>query len=313
LSNVVTDSPSLAYRELRKLSLAPGSHPRQLRFLSAASGLVRVRDRFYVVADDEHHLGSFQVGSLEPLSLIRFFEGDLPASAKPRKKRKPDLESILVLPPSPGEPGGCLLALGSGSRPNRFKGALVSLDSRGDVEGPARVIDLNPLYSDLSGRFDEINIEGAFVAMNALVLLQRGVERGTSAVIRFDLVEVMAWLNGRTSAVLLPRSVRVLQLDEVNGVPFAFTDGAALPDGSWVFSAVAEARDDSYSDGPCLGCAIGICSDDDDLQMLRPLVPNRKVEGIEADVVGSTIHLHLVTDADDPNQAAELGTARISL
>ena len=272
-----------------------------------------MRDRFYVVADDEHHLGAFQVGSSEPLRLIRVFDGDLPASPKPRKKRKPDLESLVVLPPSRGDPGECLLGLGSGSRPNRFKGALLSLDSLGDVQGPAEVIDLEPLYSDLNGRFEELNIEGAFVAMNSLVLLQRGVERGTSAVIRFDLDEVLAWLNGRTSAVLRPRSVCAFELGEVNGVPFAFTDGAALPDGSWVFSAVAEARDDSYSDGPCLSCAIGICSSDDELQMLQPLVPIRKVEGIEAAVAGSTIHLHLVTDADDPNQAAEIGTARISL
>lgn len=53
---------SVSYQEVRRLSLAPGAHPRGLPFLSAASGLVRVCDKFYVVADDELHLGVFSVG-----------------------------------------------------------------------------------------------------------------------------------------------------------------------------------------------------------------------------------------------------------
>ena len=123
----------------------------------------------------------------------------------------------------------------------------------------------------------------------------------------------MEWLDGDTSSRLQPRSVRLVDLGEVDEVPFAFTDGAALPDGSWVFSAVAEARDDSYNDGPSLGCAIGVCGSDDKLKILRRMKPARKVEGIEASVVGSTLHLHMVTDADDPSEAAEFGTAQMAL
>ena len=161
---------SLRYQEARKLSLAPGSHPRGVPFLSAASGLVRVGDRFYVIADDELHLGVFTVGDAAPLAL------------------------------------------------------------------------------------------GA-----------------------------------------------------ANGVPFAFTDGAALGDGSWVFSAVAEDRDDSYDDGPCVAAAIGICGSDDVLGSFKRLLPTRKIEGIEASVSGSTALLNLVTDGDDPARAAERGTKRIAL
>jgi hypothetical protein len=89
---------SLHYREIRKLSLAPGAHPRRLSFLSAASGLVRVRERLYVIADDELHLGVFGVDGAEPLRLVRLLDGDLPASAKKRKARKPDFEALLLLP-----------------------------------------------------------------------------------------------------------------------------------------------------------------------------------------------------------------------
>ena len=79
----------LHYQEVRKLSLAPGSHPRELSFLSAASGLVRVRDKLYVIADDELHLGVFRVDREEPLKLVRLFDGDLPESPKKRKSSRP--------------------------------------------------------------------------------------------------------------------------------------------------------------------------------------------------------------------------------
>ncbi len=304
---------SLHYQETRKLSLAPGSHPRGLSFLSAASGLVRVRDKFYVIADDEHHLAVFDVDGEAPLRLVRLLEGDLPVAAKKRKALKPDLESLLVLPASADRPDGSLLALGSGSRPNRFVGVLLGLDARGDVRGTPRTIDLEPLYADLATRFAKLNIEGAFIIGDALMLLQRGVTVGASAAIRFDLAAVMAWVSGRRSAVLSPRSVRSVDLGAANGVAFAFTDGAALADGSWVFSAVAEDRDDSYDDGPCVAAAIGICGGDDALRSLELLEPTRKVEGIAASVVGTTALLRLVTDADDPDHAAELGTTRLAL
>ena len=304
---------SLPYQEVRKLSLAPGAHPRGLSFLSAASGLVRVHDRFYVIADDELHLGVFSVGSTAPLGLVRLLDGDLPASAKKRKSLKPDLESLLVFPATDENPDGALFALGSGSRANRFLGVVQGLDASGNVCGAPRPIDLGPLYADLVARFAKLNIEGAFVIGDSLILLQRGVDVGASAAIRFDLAEILAWVAGRRSAALIPRSVRSVDLGEASGVVFAFTDGAALPDGSWVFSAVAEDRDDSQHDGPCVAAAIGICGEDDVLRSFDLLSPLRKIEGIEASVTGSTALLSLVTDADDPDEAAEFGTARVAL
>ena len=304
---------TLPYREERKLALEAGAHPRGLSFLSAASGLVRVRDKLYVIADDERHLGVFGVNGEEPLKLVRLLDGDLPASARKRKKLKPDFESLLFLPASDESPGGSLLALGSGSRSNRFVGALASLDAHGDVLGPARPIDLKPLYADIFERFAQLNIEGAFVTGESLMLLQRGTGVGESAAIRYELAEVMAWLAGRRPGALRAWSVRSVDLGAASGVAFAFTDGAALADGTWVFSAVAEDRDDSYDDGPCVAAAIGVCGSDDVVSSLELLEPTRKVEGIEARVVGTTAFLTLVTDADDPDRPAELGTTRVEL
>ena len=102
---------SLRYRKVRQLSLARGAHPRGLEFVSAASGLVRVRNRLYVVADDELHIGVLDVGSSKPMRLARMLKGRLPGDAKLRKQRKPDFESLLLLP-GDGEGGSALLALG---------------------------------------------------------------------------------------------------------------------------------------------------------------------------------------------------------
>ena len=71
------DPVALHYREERKLALESGSHPRGLAFLSAASGLVRVRDRLYVIADDEFHLGVFSV------------DGERAGEARPLARRRP--------------------------------------------------------------------------------------------------------------------------------------------------------------------------------------------------------------------------------
>lgn len=46
--------------------------------------------------------------------------------------------------------------------------------------------------------------------------------------------------------------------NETCRVPYGFTDGAALPGGGMVFTAVADDTDDSYVDGGCVGFAVGV-------------------------------------------------------
>ena len=136
---------------------------------------MRLGRRHYVIADDEQHLGVFDPPSPGPVQLVRLFDGDLPDSAKKRKKKKADLESLLLLPPLPRCPGGALLTLGSGSRPNRHRGALLGARCR---RRPARPGPGDrpraPPDGRSAGRFDEVNIEGALIVEDDLMLLQRG-------------------------------------------------------------------------------------------------------------------------------------------
>ena len=142
-------TPLLETRLIRTLDLhAPSSHQRAAH-LSAASGLVNVGEHWYVVADDEHHLGMFSSTHDAPGRLLRMFDGSLPDKLKARKAKKPDLEALVLLPRFRDYPGGALLALGSGSRPNRESCVLLGLDAVGAIDRAPTLFDLSELYAAL--------------------------------------------------------------------------------------------------------------------------------------------------------------------
>lgn len=298
----------LEARVLRSLWVATDAGPRHL---SAASGLAQVGQRLYVVADDEHELGTFGLMDEGPGALRRLFAGDLPQAHKARKAAKPDFETLVPLPPMEGHAQGALLALGSGSRPQRRRGALMGLDGAGELQGAVREIDLAPLYEPLRARHALLNIEGAFVSGGSFCLLQRGNAKAPANVlIAYDWPAVHAWLGGAAPAPE-PVSSTAYELGGIDGVPLCFTDGAALPGGGWVFCAAAEATDDNYADGACRGSAVGVVAADGRLRALLPLSPACKAEGITARVESGALHLLLVTDADDRSAAALLLSAQL--
>ncbi len=291
---------------LRDLTLRRATHTPGQRHLSAASGLVCANGRVYVMADDEHHLAFFD-GAHTHGRMVRLFEGTLPAGMKARKKRKPDSETLALLP------GGVLMALGSGSRPRRCRAAWIALDNEGQPRRPARLVDLTPLYEPLREHFDDLNIEGAFVSGREFVLLQRGHAGGSpNASIHYALSSVLAWLFDGADAPLPPR-VRRHRLGSVGGVPLGFTDGAALPGGRWVFTAVAEATDDSVADGACVGSVVGVMSAQGELLARQAMPHDEKIEGIDARLRRGRIEFCLVTDADDPRIASQLLRGSVGL
>lgn len=305
---------------LRDLLIDPRQHPRGLPHLSAASGLVRVQHRLYVVADDELHLGVFddiESPGTNPVSspfgdLVRLFEGELPRDKRRRKLAKPDLETLAELPPLPGCPFGALLALGSGSRPTRETGVLMALDAAGALSGRMSHIDLSALYAPLRAQFPDLNIEGAFVCSGELRLLQRG-NRGDArnACIRFDWNQVVPWLVAHGMPPPKPKAVQIVTLGDINGVGLSLTDGAALDHGAWAFCAVAENAKDSFQDGACTGSVVGVVAADGQVIQVQRLSGAPKVEGLAVEAAGSELALTLVTDADDPDVAAQLLRVRM--
>lgn len=291
---------------LRNLLVEPGTHPRGQAHLSSASGLVLAGEWLYAVADDEHHLGVFKAAteSDDFVQLHRVLAGELPPEKAQRKKLKPDLETLVLLPACSNHPRGLLLALGSGSRPNREQGFMLDLDGHGKIAGEVRIIDLASVYQPLRSAFADLNIEGAFVAGDRFHLLQRGNKGdGRNACIEYPLAQMQEWMTGHRSEPPVIDRVVEFALDEVAGVPLGFTDGTALPDGGWVFSAVAEDTRDSYRDGACAGSAIGWVDARGQLRRLEPMAASPKVEGI---ALAGDGRLLMVTDADDPGTPSQL-------
>jgi hypothetical protein len=299
----------LATKVLRSLDLAhDAGGPKHL---SAASGLVQIGSRLFVVADDENSLGLFDFDRDRKGRLFSLFDGELPRGHKDRKAAKPDFESLAFLPLGTHRPFGALFALGSGSRPNRQLGALVGLDSDGLPNGPVRVVDLTPLFAPLLERFPALNIEGAFVEGSDLCLLQRGNTRSpVNGCIRFSMPGVEGWLHESALAPALA-TISTLDLGDIDGVPLCLTDGAAVAGGGWVFCATAEDSRDSYGDGRCLGSVVGLVRDARVVAVER-LDRLCKAEGISVREGTAGLDLLLVIDGDDRSIPALLLSATLS-
>ena len=247
--------------------------------ITAASGLARAGHNLYVVADDRHSLAVFDLRSGEPGRVVPLGT-DAGALAKPLK---PDLEAVTVVPE------GGLLVLGSGSTARRRSGVLWPLDDDGGLTGEPRRVDLGPLYDRLAGELLDLNIEGAAASGDRLLLFQRGNgPGGVNAVITLDLSRGMS-----PGAV---ESIERHDLGDVGGVRLAFTDACADGD-EILFTAVAEAGEDTYEDGALAGAVVGVLGGATEL-----VEPPVKVEGIEV-VPGGLL---LVADPDDPDLSVPL-------
>ncbi len=296
--------------KIRELDLVEPTATGRPRHLSAASGLVCVKSFQYVVADDELHLGVFRAGDNTPGHLLRLFDGTLPDRNPERKKQKPDFETLTVLPPFEDYAQGALLAVGSGSKRNRRNAALLRLDPQGAIEGAPVILDLAPLFAPLDDLMRGLNIEGAVVRGDELALFQRGNRKNTgNAVIRMALPHFIDALKNGRDVALPPFTVGFFDLGTIDGVSLSFTDATGLPNGDTVFTAIAEDSDNAYDDGPCIGAAIGILGCDGALRVVHHLAHPYKIEGVAARVEGDSLHLLLVTDADDANIPATLYSA----
>jgi hypothetical protein len=274
--------------------------------LSAASALVRVGGDLYVVADDQPYLARFASTENSPGKIIPLLDEQWPEAKKVRKAAKADFESLMYLPPSEQFTHGALFALGSGSRPNRERGVLLPATATGDWGSP-KVVDLSALFALLKPKFPMLNIEAAFVSENEFVLLQRGNKADArNACARFALGDILDALTDNRSFADIDFNLYFYSLGNIAGVPLCFTDAAALPDGRFAFSVVAESVADNYNDGQCVGAAVGIADLEGNVLSIEALDQPYKVEGIEAQITDGRIDLLLVTDADAAEIPARL-------
>jgi hypothetical protein len=298
----------LHLRQRRLLTLEVPESPGLPAHVSAASGLVRAGDWLHVVADDSLLLATFALEGEAPGRGTRLFAGELPLAPAERKAAKPDLEALCLLGALPFAPHGALLALPSGSTPERRRGALLPLAPDGSLGGPVREVDFSDVYAQLGRELGPLNIEGAALVGGRLRLLHRGNgEGGTDAVVDLDGERVLRALGaGETMKPDVVRTVRRWELGRAGPIRLSFTDASPLPDGRLVFTAAAEDTRDAYADGPVEGSAVGVLAPDGSPVFLDGVDLKVKLEGVSARVEHGRIHLLLVADADDPAVPAPL-------
>ncbi len=293
---------------IKDLLLTSPTQPNRPAHLSAASGLVNIGPWLYVVADDELHLGKFLLEGTSAGDIVNCFPGELPIEKEERKAEKPDIEVLTLIPQLNNPSYHALLALGSGSKKNRNRGVMIPLDPSGNIVEPAQLIDLSYLFEFLKREIGKLNIEGATVIKNDILLFQRGNKKNKlNASIRLSLKDFHR-------AIAEPNydphiQIKPYDLGEIDQVPLCFTDATSLQDGTIIFTAAAENTSDSYLDGTCMGSAIGRINSTGNLELLEPIDKNVKLEGISAKENDSRVELLLVTDADDSMQPAQLYSA----
>lgn len=267
----------------------------------AASGLVKNKDNFYVISDDERSFFAFNLHS-ESFQKIELLPGDLPTNLQERKKLKPDWEALSYFPPQSGEEG--ILVVPSGSKPNRQTGFFLSLSDRGlkPIE-----IDFSKLYEKLQKNIAELNIEGALVMNSKLKLLQRGNGKSNqNAIIDLDLKKIFR--NGRilqdlSSDCIL--EISFVDLGEIENAPLSFTDGFAM-DGFLYFLAVGEETTSTYEDGPFKGAILGKMTTEGKILDTWKLNCPFKPEGLWMEKSQVGYQAFIVTDADSRTQVSSL-------
>jgi hypothetical protein len=297
----------------RPLLYDHGAHPLEdmPAHVRAASSIRRQGQRLVILQDDVNALAVLDpaTGSTQSILLpagpggARIFD-----DVRGNKKLKLDLEACIVLP------DGRLVAFGSGSSPQREKIVTVAA-GRGAM---AQQISASDLYASLrvhaAARAARLNIEGAVVQGDWLRLLQRGSGKRKfkpwNAILDVSFDKFLVWLDGRHPFPPVRRIYEV-NLGDVAGVPFGFTDAAVTDDGRIAFVACAEDTEDAIDDGLVLGCRFGWLDVENQTVVVTPVVDaggqptHLKLEGIETRV-GNGAVFDVVADMDRGNEPAQI-------
>lgn len=292
---------------LRQLNLDKPSGPGRLSHLSSASGLVKVGENFIVVADDELSLGLFPLESEKAGTLLQVFPGELPSEHKPRKKQKPDLEAVFMMKGFKTPEDKVLICIPSGSKSHRSRGCVVEITESGELNSAAKECDFSALFAVLEQSLPDLNIEGAVVRSETLLLFQRGNSSLIhNAVIQIDLQAFKKDLRTSKIGPSCLVGIRFYDLGELSGVPLSFTDAAITSSDQILFLAAAEATDNTFDDGDFRGAVLGALNSDLALKTILPLNVSAKPEGLWIETKGQTQIGYVVTDADDASIASEL-------
>ena len=202
-----------------------------------------------------------------------------------------------------------LLAVPSGSKPNRTVGATIKIVNQ--QPEASSLIDFASLYRSLQLKFTELNIEGTCVSDSRMFLLQRG--NGAlkqNAIIELNLEIALSEIqNLKKVSEKSISAITEYSLDSLNGNSLAFTDACFLKSNELYFLAVAEKTDSTYDDGEYCCAVLGRLNLANNQMTLQEIDCPFKPEGLWVETLEDRVQIFIVTDADDHNQLACLYSA----
>lgn len=294
--------PAIQLEKVQELLLSKPIDKGRGAFISAASGLSKIGDTYYVISDDEVSLFSFKIGdkNVEATSLMN---RKLPADNAERKKLKADFESFVQLDEKQWPPHGAMVGWPSGSTPNRTIAVVLPFKSK-TTFGTPKEVNIMPLALLLTQHATELNIEGIMIQEKKVLLFQRGNStKSKSGIFELKLADFIEGL--KTEKWDGKIGFNKIKVGELNGVKLTLADGVWTKHG---LLAIATAEDtvSTYADGMVYGTVLLRVSENES-EILARFEPILKLEGMTvAEETDKGITLMFVDDADDPKKPSSL-------
>jgi hypothetical protein len=231
------------------------THEHDLARIPSASAIDLAGENLIIFGDDARSL--YVLDRAGELAQVVPLPGISPSQSRLPKHEKPDIESALVYS-SAGETH--VIAFGSGSSGTARDGGFhVHIDALRTIS--IDELALGDLYHNLRQapemeRLGVLNIEGATIMDDHVILAQRAAGSSGNCLIRFECAAFIDWLENRKpppAAEFFP-----VNLVRVSGVEAGLTGLAFSPvHRRLFFTAAVEDRNDPVQDGPVLGSFVG--------------------------------------------------------
>ena len=269
--------------------------------MSAASGIVQFQDRLFIISDSDAALYECdKTGKLITVHPIPWDE--LPEDPVARKKKKPDFESITLIPNG-------VLVFPSFSSANRMRAVHFKINKEGHLVTPPEMIGLTDLGPRLAKYVPALNIEGAIFLNGKLQLFQRGNgKKNLNGV--FEIKVSQKDLLAGNKIKKWPIKFKKIELGE----GFTTTDAIDLGSKGVLISACIEDTKNTYDDGEILGAGLFLYKAGK-VKKLTHFDKGIKIEGISGTMNFKTHQLSLlmVDDPDDHKKTSGLYFFLISL
>ncbi|HLW33247.1 MAG TPA: hypothetical protein VKX40_13370 [Aequorivita sp.] len=261
----------------------------------SASGLVKARDKYYVISDDAPFLYTLD-DNYDVISQLPIFTIDASFTSRIEKSEKPDFEALDIVDDNE------IIAFGSGSKsPERDVFLRIFIKGKKEI----KTYQISEFYTHLKNlevmENRELNIEAVAYKDGQIFIFNRG----QNVVFGFVFKELISYFEGNIPFPT-PRT-KLFQLPNIRGIRAGFSGATALKEHPYIiFTASVEDTPNAYDDGEVLGSFIGILKIEDDFissefqTVLFPTVEKLKVESviIKQEVELGETHIVVVTDDD---------------